>query len=57
MGLQGIPGTDSTEVKEGKTIHGCTIKDKTMTQDTVFIKCAGCGTNNRIPKARLKYML
>jgi thioredoxin 2 len=25
-----------------------------MPQDTVFIKCAECGTSNRIPKARLK---
>lgn len=25
-----------------------------MNQDAVFIKCTGCGTNNRIPSARLK---
>lgn len=25
-----------------------------MTQDTVLIKCAECGTSNRIPRARLK---
>ena len=24
-----------------------------MNQDAVFIKCTGCGTNNRIPKTRL----
>ena len=41
-------------VFKGKTIYEGDDKDKAMNQDAVFITCAGCGTNNRIPKTRLK---
>ena len=41
-------------VFKGKTIYEGDDKDKAMNQDAVFIKCTGCGTNNRIPKTRLK---